>query len=276
MSGLDPYRVSDQLDEAFLEVMVTRLEARGKHPFFQKALTEYLDAMNIDAADTVLDMGSGTGVAARRIARRSDFAGKVTGVDLSPYLTRTAARLADEEGLAERIEFRTGDSRSLDLVNGTFDAVIAHTLVSHVDDPITVLKEAARVVRPGGMVGIFDGDFASMTFTLPDTEKTRQYDEAIINGIVTSPRAMRMMPRLLREAGLQMVRVFPYVMADVGKADFWLSGVESFRKLAPKSGALTDEEAEQWFNSLARDSEEEVFFGACNFYSYVARRMEDG
>jgi len=275
MGGLDPYRVSDQLDDAFLDVMVTRLETRGKHPFFQKALTEYLDAMIIDAAETVLDMGSGTGVASRAIARRSEFSGKVTGIDLSPYLVRTATSLADEEGLADRVDFRTGDTRSLDLVNGTFDAVIAHTLVSHVDDPLTVLKEAARVVRPGGMVGIFDGDFASMTFTLPDTEKTRQYDEAIINGIVTSPRVMRMMPRLLREAGLQMVRVFPYVMADVGKADFWLSGVESFRKLAPKSGALTDEEAEQWFTSLVRDSEEEVFFGACNFYSYVARRLED-
>ena len=140
MGGLDPYRISDQLDDVFLDVMVTRLETRGKHPFFQKALTEYLDAMNIDAAESVLDMGSGTGVASRGIARRSDFAGKVTGVDLSPYLAQTAARLADEEGLADRVDFRTGDTRSLDLVNGTFDAVIAHTLVSHVDDPLTVLR----------------------------------------------------------------------------------------------------------------------------------------
>ena len=73
-----------------------------------------------------------------------------------------------------------------------------------------------------------------------------------------------------------MVRVFPNVMADVGKADFWLSDIESFQKLAPKSGALTEEGAEQWFASLVRDSEEGIFFGACNYYGYVARRPEDG
>ncbi len=276
MASLDPYRVSDQLDDSILEVMVTRLETRARHPFFQKALTEYLDAMKVDTAAKVLDMGSGTGVASRNIARRSRFAGRITGIDLSPYLVRTAARLSQEEGLGERIDFRTGDTRSLDLSDGTFDAVVAHTLISHVDDPLAVLKEAARVVRPGGMVGIFDGDFASMTFTLADAVQTRRYDEAIIDATVTSPRVMRYMPRLIRDAGLQMVRVFPYVMADVGTADFWLSGIESFRKLVPNSGALTEQEAAQWLNSLVRDSDENVFFGACNFYSYVARRPENG
>jgi ubiquinone/menaquinone biosynthesis C-methylase UbiE len=274
MAGLDPYHVTDQLDDAFLDVIIARLEARGKHPFFHKVLAEYLDAMDVDAASTVLDMGSGTGVAARSIARRPNFSGKVTGVDLSPYLAQTAARLSAEEGLGERIDFRAGDTRSLDLADKSFDAVIAHTLISHVEDPLIVLKEIARVVRPGGMVAIFDGDYASMTFTLSDEEQTRQYDEAIINAIVTSPRAMRYMPRLMRDAGLQMVRVFPYVMADVGKVDFWLSGIESFEKLAPKSGALTEDEAKRWFTSLVRDSEEGIFFGACNYYGYVARRPE--
>jgi len=276
MSGLDPYHVTDQLDDTFLDVIVTRLETRGKHPFFQKVLTDYLDAMNIDAAETVLDMGSGTGVAARNIARRPNFAGKVTGIDLSPYLTQMAARFSAEEGLGERIDFRSGDTRSLALADRSFDAVVAHTLVTHVDNPLVVLKEAARVVRPGGMLAIFDGDYASMTFTLSDEEQTRRFDEAIINAVVTSPRAMRYMPRLLREAGLQMIRVFPYVMADVGSADYWLAGIESFRKLAPSSGALTEDEAQRWLDSLARDSEEGIFFGACNFYCYVARRPEDG
>jgi ubiquinone/menaquinone biosynthesis C-methylase UbiE len=153
-----------------------------------------------------------------------------------------------------------------------FEAVVAHTLVSHVDDPLAVVKEAARVVKPGGMVGIFDGDYASLTFTLADAEQTRKYDEALINAIVTSPRVMRYMPRLIREAGLEMVRVFSYVMAEVGKADFWLSGIESFQKLAPLSEAMTEEEAKQWFTALVKDSEEGVFFGASNYYGYVARR----
>ena len=70
MSTVDVYRVTDKLDDLTLDVVVTRLEARGKHPRFIAMMNEYLDAMDIDSAKTVLDIGCGTGVAARAIARR--------------------------------------------------------------------------------------------------------------------------------------------------------------------------------------------------------------
>ncbi len=272
MSPIDPYAMTDRLDDALIQVVVTRLEARGKHPVFAKMLQDYLDAMRVDTAKTVLDMGCGTGVAARAIARRRGFAGRITGIDLSASLAATARRLAGEEGIADRVEFRAGDTRSLDLADGTFDAVVAHTLVSHVDDPSAVIGEAARVVRPGGMVGIFDGDYASLTFGHADPSKGKVYDDALINAVVTSPRVMRQMPRLLRAAGLELVASFPYVLTEIGKADFWLGGIESFRKLIPKAGVMTEEEAGVWADALRKDSDEGVFFGASNYYGYVAKR----
>ena len=232
MSVADPFGMTDKLDDTLLQVIITRLEARAKHPVFAKMLQEYLDVMHIDVAHTVLDMGCGTGVSTRTIARRPRFAGRIIGVDLSPALAEAARRLAREEGLADRVEFRAGDTRSLDLPDGSFDVVIAHTLVSHVDNPLAVIKEAARVVKPGGMVGIFDGDYASLTFSHEDPAKGQVYDQALINAVVTSPRVMRQMPRLLREAGLELVVSLPYVLAEIGKADFWVSAIESLiRKL---------------------------------------------
>ena len=77
--ALDPFRITDKLEDPLLEVMVSRLEVRGKHWFFQKVLREYLDAMAVDSAETVLDLGCGTGVAARTIARRANFPGRVQG-----------------------------------------------------------------------------------------------------------------------------------------------------------------------------------------------------
>lgn len=130
MTPVDPYSMTNKLDDALIKVVVARLEARGKHPMFARMLQDYLDAMQIDTAKTVLDMGCGTGVAARAIARRPRFAGTVTGIDLSPSLAATAQDLAAEEGLAGRVEFRAGDTRSLDVADAAFDAVVAHTLVS--------------------------------------------------------------------------------------------------------------------------------------------------
>ena len=126
MSSADPYGRTDQLDESLLEVLAARLEARAEHPYFDRMLTEYLDAMDIDQAKAVLDMGSGTGVASRAVARRPSFTGSVIGIDLSPYLTAVATRLAAEEAVAG-VEFRVGDSASVDLASEEFDAVIAHT-----------------------------------------------------------------------------------------------------------------------------------------------------
>ena len=176
MGALDPFRITDKLEDPLLDVMISRLEVRGKHWFFQKVLREYLDAIAVDSAETVLDLGCGTGVAARMIARRADFPGRVTGIDLSPYLVEAARRLANEEGLGKRLEFYSGDTRDLDITDGKFDAVVAHTLVSHVQDALTVLKEAGRVVKPGGLIAVFDGDYASMTFALDDAVQSKRYD----------------------------------------------------------------------------------------------------
>jgi ubiquinone/menaquinone biosynthesis C-methylase UbiE len=272
MAAADPYSATDKLDDAMLQVVVTRLETRGKHPRFVKILQEYLDAMGIDRAQAVLDIGCGTGVVSRGVARRPGFCGHVTGIDLSPALIATGAQLAADEGIGERITFCVGDTRGLDLADGAFDAVIAHTLLSHVADPLAVVKEIARVTRPGGMVGIFDADFASLTFGNADPVKGAAYDAAVTAAVATSPRVIRNLPRMLRAAGLELVAMFPHAVAEAGTADFWLPAIESFRRLVPKAGTMGEAETEAWAQGLRRDSDEGIFFGAGNYYSYVARK----
>ena len=271
MSTVDVYRITDQLDDPSLEAIVTRLEARGKHPRFVAMMQQYLDAMRIDSAETVLDLGCGTGVAARAIARRPGFRGRVTGIDLSPHFVAVAQRLAAAESI-DRIDFRVGDSQSLSLPNEGFDAVVLHTLVSHVNDPLAVLREVRRILKPAGTVGIFDGDYASMTFAGDDPIKSKETDEVIIQAVITQPRVMRQMPQLLGEAGLKMTVSFGHVVADIGKADFFAPALQSFLKLLPRSGAMTETQARTWIAAMLERSEQGIFFGASNFYSYIARR----
>jgi SAM-dependent methyltransferase len=272
MATVDVYRITDQLDDATLDVLATRLEARGKHPKFFEMMREYFDAVGVDSARSVLDLGCGTGVAARTIARRQGFAGRVTGIDRSAHLIAAATRLAKDEGLATKVDFRHGDSHTLGLGDASFDVVIAHTLFSHLDDPRAVLREIVRVVKPSGKVGIFDGDYASMTFAGDDPARGKADDEAIIGAIVTNPRVMRQMPGLLVEAGLTLERVFSHVVADVGRADFWDPAITSFVKLLPKAGAMSEQDATRWAAAMRRRSDRGIFFGASNFYSYVATR----
>jgi hypothetical protein len=83
-------------------------------------------------------------------------------------------------------------------------------------NPKLVVQKAARVVRPGGTVVIFDGDYATMTFGVD-----REMDERIISGVIANPRVMRPMPRLLREVGLKPVDSRAWVLTEIGRADFF-------------------------------------------------------
>ena len=92
----------------------------------------------------MLDLGCGTGVVTRAIAARDGFTGTVTGIDQSPDFIAAARRLAAEDGVGDRVEFVVGDAHALDLPAASFDAVVAHTLVSHVRDPLAVLAQGRR------------------------------------------------------------------------------------------------------------------------------------
>jgi len=272
MTATDLFARTDQLDAATLDALVLRFEARGKHPAFANMLHEYLDAMQIAPAASVLDMGCGTGLVAREIARHSGFTGSVAGIDLSPHLVAAATRLAGEEGVGPRVTFQSGDVRQLPFADAAFDAVVAHTLISHVSGPLSVLKEGARVLKPGGMLAVFDGDYGSLTFDQSNEAKARADDAALVSAVVANPRVMGQMPRLLREAGFELLTSFSHVLAEVGTASFWLSGIETFRRLLPQAGAMTAAEADAWAAGQRAASDAGVFFGRCNYHAYLARK----
>jgi SAM-dependent methyltransferase len=269
----DVYGRTFEMDEVALAAMAERMEARGTDPFVAAVIDEYMAGLIQSPSDTVLEVGCGTGVVARAIARRPEAKGPVTAVDISPRLIEMARRLAQEGGLGGRIDFRVGDAHGLDLPDGGFDVVVMHTLVTHVAEPAAVLAEGRRLLRPGsGRLVVFDGDFASWAFATGAADVGEATDRAVQRGIVAQPRAMRAMPRLLLEAGLDLNWSRAYVVADIGRADFWAPSVASFRVLLPRAGTMTEAEANAFVDELERASEENRFFAACNFYTYVAQR----
>lgn len=272
MTGTDPWNTTNTLDAATLDVMVTRLEARAQDDHFVRMLDQYLDAMKIDEAEHVLDLGCGTGVATRRICARKDFTGSCHGIDLSGYLIDAASRFAEQENLSGRTRFEAGDTHSLDIADSSYDAVVAHTLFSHVDDPLAVLAEAKRVVRPGGRIAVFDGDYASLTFELSDPERSKRDSESFISAVVAQPRVLRQMPRLAREQGLSIQAVYSNILTEVGEADFWVTAIEGFRKLGPKSKVMSEADANRWVDAQLQASRDGVFFGSSNYYAYIFQK----
>ena len=109
-----------------------------------------------------------------------------------------------------------------------------------------MLHEARRIVRPGGTVAVFDGDYASLTFAYPDHLMAKTIEEKLIQLIVANPRIMRDMPRLVAEAGLELIDAEGVLYANIGSGGFWLAAAESYGPLLARSELLTQQIADEW------------------------------
>jgi ubiquinone/menaquinone biosynthesis C-methylase UbiE len=105
----------------------------------------------------VLEIGCGTGAITRFLVRLPQVS-QALGIDPSPVFITKARELAGQLG---SLSFQEGDGRSLASEDRTFDAVLFHTALCHIPRPEEALAEALRVLRPGGCLAVFDGDYAS-------------------------------------------------------------------------------------------------------------------
>jgi len=272
MSTNDIFQSIGSLGPEGVQKIVDRLEFRGRDPIFVAMRERYLDRMDLGTCRSLLDLGCGTGVVTRALAGRDGFPGAITGVDFSPELIDAAAGLAVDEGLDDRITFRTGDSHALPDADDNYDIVLAHTLVSHVSDVDAVIAEAARVTKPGGAIAIFDGDYASIVFGSGDHTRNAGVVREMLDTVVANPHVLREMPAILARHGLEMTGFMPEVLAEAGQASFFAGMIDSYIPMTVKAGRLREEAAADWLAEQSAASEAGSFFASCNYYTYLARK----
>jgi ubiquinone/menaquinone biosynthesis C-methylase UbiE len=273
-SDRDIFRLAPSMDAAVLETIATRLEFRGTDDGYARLSQSYFQRLPLQDARRILALGCGTGIEVRALKRLTGPDTAIIGVDHSPALIDTARRLSADEGLVDNVAYQVGDAHHTPYGDDEFDIVTLHTLISHVDDPLEVLREARRIVRPGGTIAVFDGDYASLTFAYPDHLLAKTIEEALMQIIVANPRIMRDMPRLLTEAGLELVEADGTLYPNIGGGRFWASAAESYGVLLARSGQLAEPVVDDWRAFQARSVADETFFGAANYYTYLMRRPD--
>lgn len=113
------------------------------------------DALDAGPEDIVLDIASGGGAPALRLAERRGC--RVVGIDRSAEAVAAATRRAGERGLAERVAFKTADAAArLPFADAEFDAVISVDGLIHLPGRRAVVAEWARVVKRGGRLAFTD------------------------------------------------------------------------------------------------------------------------
>jgi demethylmenaquinone methyltransferase / 2-methoxy-6-polyprenyl-1,4-benzoquinol methylase len=124
----------------------------GQDPRWRRALVTAVDPR---PGQRILDVATGTGMVAFELAKRGRC--QVVGLDQSEAMLGAArARLARSPELSSQVSFVVGEAERLPFADAEFDALTFTYLLRYVDDRAATMRELARVVKPGGRIGMVE------------------------------------------------------------------------------------------------------------------------
>jgi ubiquinone/menaquinone biosynthesis C-methylase UbiE len=260
----DPFRDVDAQPDP--DRMIEALESRGRTPSQVALRRRFLRFVGIRRGAAALEVGCGTGVVLRDLARLVGPRGRVVGVDPSRRLLAAAERILGERGLARRVHVEIGDGLRLPFRDARFDVTLAVTVLLHVADPLKVVGEMARVTRPGGVVAVQDQDFGTVAVTHPDRALTQRIFDGVAARVYAEPWSGRRLPGLLRDAGLEDIRLLTDVYQDTTLEPYTKSFLERRAENAVRFGIADAAAARRWLDALTALVAAGRFVFTMNFY----------
>src|SRR5262245_17643420 len=234
-------------------------------------LDAYLSDLRLPDSARALDSGCGTGAVARVLA---DLPGvrEVVGIDPSPIFIKKARDLA--RGLP-RLSFETGDARALQFPDASFDLVVFHTVLCHVPEPERALREAHRVLRPGGWLAIFDGDYPTTSVAIDGFDPLQSTVAAMVASYVHNPWLTRRLRKVLPTLGFSISRLRSHGYVQTDNPAYMLTLVDRGADLLVGNGTIGVDQAEALKTEARRRVDAREFFGHISFLSVIARTASE-
>jgi ubiquinone/menaquinone biosynthesis C-methylase UbiE len=155
---------------------------------------------DLHEGETVLDLGSGAGADVLISARRVGPTGRAIGLDMTDEMLELAQRNAAEAG-APNVEFLKGHIEDIPLPEGAVDVVISNCVINLSGDKPQVLREAARVLKPGGRFAVSD------VVADDDMDAATKADMAAWTGCIAGALTRGEYERYLSDAGFEQVEI---------------------------------------------------------------------
>ena len=125
------------------------------NPLRECTLRAVIETLKLPSGSRGLDAGCGIGLQCLLLAEAVGLTGNVTGIDVSTEFLNRGQEIAKEAGLTERISFQEGDVANIPFDNNIFDWAWSADCIGYGPwEPLPLMKELARVVKPGGIVAI--------------------------------------------------------------------------------------------------------------------------
>ena len=248
--------------------MVASLEGRGRTFGYLSAVGSLIASAAIQPGESVLEVGCGTGVLCRWLARETGGNNPVSGVDVNVYFLREGAEIARREGVADAVSFHEGSAEEMPFDDATFDVAFSSTVVQRVNADL-MLPEMVRVTKPGGRVAVLGhahdmnrwvnlplGQDLKTRIESPPWVDDRGHPQGCDDATLYQKFA---------QLGLTDLRMYPFIstFSDPGRLLFLEGGILP---------TLNAEEAAEWRAAVAQAQADGTFFISTPFHCAVGRK----
>jgi arsenite methyltransferase len=263
-------RITEQPREV-LNAIANSMNVRASEPAMQAICARYMTQIALPVRARVLEVGCGNGAATKLIMQHLRPS-LLVGIDPSSvFVDMAAATFVGDP----RVSFVVGEAAATGQADASFDLVIAHTVYSHLLDPKAALTEARRVLRPGGLLVIFDGDFATLTVALFEGDPLQTAAEAVLRNLVHAPYIMRRLPALVTAAGFTLQAVEPHGYVQTTSPTYLLSLLSRGTNASVQAGEIGQELVDSFDQEARRRVANGSFYGALLFLSLAARKVSE-
>lgn len=235
------------------EILLLRVDG----DYFSKVTQWFFERVFADfKPERILEVGCGTGHILDYACQQSGAVG--TGVDRSVFLAERAAARFPAYAISH------ADGRELPFENDRFDLAFISTVLVHAAEPERIVREMARVVRPGGVVALLDQDFETAVLYPGDRALTRRVLNAA-SDFWEDGWIGRRLPSLLRCAGLKIRDVDATVRVDRRFDEGFFRRIRDW--VVEKGFPAAD--ADAWLEALRVGGTEPDYIFSRNFYCAI-------
>ncbi len=264
----DIYATISEAPKETQNMLGDALELRAADPQMISMRRRYFDALEAQPGWRAIEIGCGTGDVVADLLQSTSLE-EAIGLDPSPTLIeRAEKRFCEVDGLS----FVIGDGRDTGLEDQVFDLVVFHTTLSHVPNSDRALAEAFRLLKPGGRIVIFDGDYAANTVALGPHDPLQGCLEQVADNLINDKWLCRSLSNRLQRAGFSVDRRDYYPYLAEGNAAYFLSLISRGADFMAAGGVLDDRGVESLKAEARSRVENGTFFGSISFMSVVAQR----